>query len=271
MDDAPATAPRFERKRPLWYKPTQVSVSCCERHTRVIPRLLVSVRNALEAQTVLQVGCAIIDVKEPDHGPLGMASLEVCGEVAEAVAQWNLQSKSHCAVSLALGDAPDWESGKTDVGLPAVDYVKLGTAGLRGTDWPRRWRAAFSKIGVAAGTQRVIVAYADWQSVRAPDPRDVAMRALELGCRGMLIDTWGKSGGSVFDFLSRDELRAISDTARSNELWFALAGGLRLESLADVASLQPDVIGIRGAACLRGRRESVIDADTLRRFLDALM
>ena len=36
-------------------------------------RLLVSVRNASEARAAINGGADVIDIKEPDHGPLGMA------------------------------------------------------------------------------------------------------------------------------------------------------------------------------------------------------
>ncbi|MFK7818266.1 MAG: (5-formylfuran-3-yl)methyl phosphate synthase, partial [Planctomycetaceae bacterium] len=37
------------------------------------PRLLVSVRNAREANALRGSACAIVDVKEPSRGALGMA------------------------------------------------------------------------------------------------------------------------------------------------------------------------------------------------------
>ena len=236
----------------------------------MIPRLLVSVRNVQEAQTVLQVGCAVVDVKEPDRGPLGMASLEVCRDVADAVARWNSESLNRCAVSLALGDAPDWRFERKPVDLPEVDYIKLGTAGLADVDWPTCWSGAISAVHVAANTQKVIVAYADWQSARAPSPNAVAFHAAELGCRGMLIDTWDKSGRTILDCLSREMLTNISSAVKARGLWFAIAGGLGIKDLTKVAAIQPDIIGIRGAACLGRRRTDVIDADALRTFREAL-
>ncbi|GIS63269.1 MAG: hypothetical protein CM1200mP2_54940 [Planctomycetaceae bacterium] len=35
--------------------------------------LLVSVRSGQEARAAIEGGCAVLDVKEPAHGPLGMA------------------------------------------------------------------------------------------------------------------------------------------------------------------------------------------------------
>ncbi len=45
--------------------------------------LLVSVRSADEALSALKGGAAVIDVKDPDRGPLGLASPEVWDEVKQ--------------------------------------------------------------------------------------------------------------------------------------------------------------------------------------------
>ena len=40
-----------------------------------LPQLLVSVRTPQEALDALSGGAGILDIKEPSHGPLGMAGL----------------------------------------------------------------------------------------------------------------------------------------------------------------------------------------------------
>ena len=42
-----------------------------------MPKLLLSVRNALEANLALEAGVDLIDIKEPSAGPLGAASAAV--------------------------------------------------------------------------------------------------------------------------------------------------------------------------------------------------
>ena len=64
------------------------------------PGLLVSVRSAAEACAALAGGAALIDVKEPAHGPLGRASDDVIRAVMDAVG-------GRCAVSAALGELAD--------------------------------------------------------------------------------------------------------------------------------------------------------------------
>jgi uncharacterized protein (UPF0264 family) len=50
-------------------------------------KLLVSVRNAEEARAALRGGADVIDVKEPDNGPLGMAGAEAIAAVVDVVGE----------------------------------------------------------------------------------------------------------------------------------------------------------------------------------------
>ena len=63
----------------------------------VTPRLLVSVRDAAEAEAALAGGADLIDVKEPSRGPLGRADAGVIRYVVKAVG-------GRAPVSAALGE-----------------------------------------------------------------------------------------------------------------------------------------------------------------------
>jgi uncharacterized protein (UPF0264 family) len=84
----------------------------------------------------------------------------------------------------------------------------------------------------------------------------------------MLVDTCMKDGKGLLDWIPLGRLNTISDDARSAGLLFALAGGLSLASLGQVARAA-DVIGVRGAAC-RGGREGSVDAKLVRRLCKML-
>ena len=62
--------------------------------------LLVSVRDAQEAEAALRGGASLIDVKEPLHGSLGAALPEVWREIRAAVPR-------DITCSAALGELPD--------------------------------------------------------------------------------------------------------------------------------------------------------------------
>jgi uncharacterized protein (UPF0264 family) len=241
------------------------------------PKLLVSVRNADEARAALEGGCAILDVKDPARGSLGMASI---AEI-NAVLKTRDRHAPGTPVSVALGEVVDWEGTDTsgpgrirDTIPPGIDFVKLGTAGL-GSD--SRWSSRFRRIGTPghptgekAAPEWVAVAYADWTSAQAPAPREVVSAAGECGCRGVLIDTFAKEGPGLFGCLTVDDLQELARLARGRNLWLALAGRLSVADLPRVCDIAPDVVGIRSAACRGSRRDAAIDPAAIRAFQHAL-
>jgi uncharacterized protein (UPF0264 family) len=82
----------------------------------------------------------------------------------------------------------------------------------------------------------------------------------------LLIDTFGKAAGGLFEWLGLDELMQLSVAARQAGLWFALAGRLSPNDIDSLLSIGPDVVGIRSAACRFGRREGQIDSGSVREF-----
>ncbi len=223
-------------------------------------KLLVSVRNVAEALTALDAGVDLIDVKEPDRGALGAADATTIAAVVAAV-------DNQRPTSAALGEltqlavSPAWLP-------PGLCYAKLGLAGCaRRQTWHDSLRAAIETfpIGVAA----VVVAYADWQLAVAPPPWEILSQAKELGCRGVLLDTFEKQRGTLRDYFSTPDLRRWLGSARKAGLMSVVAGGLVLDDTATIAQLEPDYVGVRGAACDDGRR-GTIDRRRVRQLLQAL-
>ena len=193
------------------------------------PRLLVSVRDAEEAEEALAAD--VSDVKEPANGPLGAASPEVWRSVLDRVA-------GRRPVTLALGEVRDW--GRDVPAVPrGVAGVKLGLDGATAADW----LALRHRFEDAAGRPLpwVAVAYAD-----RPGAADVFAAAVETGCVAVLVDTADKTG---------PPLPALSFTPPRTPLPLAVAGRLRVEDFAAFANA--DVIGVRSAACGGDRGDAV--------------
>ncbi|MFN8706126.1 MAG: (5-formylfuran-3-yl)methyl phosphate synthase [Planctomyces sp.] len=76
------------------------------------PRLLVSVRNASEAISAWRGGADIIDLKEPQNGPLGAVSFAVPNDVLQSLRR--LPSSPRVLLSVALGEAREWLSPFTE-------------------------------------------------------------------------------------------------------------------------------------------------------------
>lgn len=248
------------------------------------PQLLVSVRTATEVASALDGGCDVLDVKEPSRGPLGMADPET---IAAVIQRAHAQDRP-VPVSVALGEALDWNSDRPVPPLPAgIAYLKLGTARLAsGTAGAAKFLSEQSRIQNAYASERlsssphagglaprphwIAVAYADFELASAPAPEQVADLGATCGCAGLLIDTFCKQQNRLLDCLDEDRLAALAHRCRSLGLTFALAGRLQADDLPRVMRAGPDLIGIRSAACRAGQRNGPIDAAALRTFRTAL-
>ena len=230
-------------------------------HATDMPQLLVSIRSPQEALDALSGGAGILDIKEPSHGPLGMASLAdlylICA-TAKAV--------SPVAISAALGEVLDWQHAPLPVLPPHLQYAKLGLAGLvNERHWVAMWRQLRAEFDVLRGKPLdwVAVAYADTDRAGSPSVRAVLEAAIEGDCRAFLIDTFDKAGGRLVELIPATELRAIVEHAHAHQVAVAFAGRVTAADLPQLLPCEPDVIAVRGAACEAGVRESTVSASTV--------
>jgi uncharacterized protein (UPF0264 family) len=223
-------------------------------------KLLVSVRDAAEARSALAGGADLIDVKEPDRGPLGAAEAQTVESIVQAVA-------GRVPVSVALGELS--AGNYLDASFAGrVAYAKVGLSGmLRTGDWRPRWKRAIESL--PAGVRPVAVAYADWQAAAAPDVRRVLEHGRRLGCRALLVDTFDKTAGPLGAHISLASLGHVVKEARAAGMVCVLAGRLGPRELAEVLPLEPDYVAVRGAACAGGRTGR-IDAQRVRRLAAVL-
>jgi uncharacterized protein (UPF0264 family) len=70
---------------------------------------------------------------------------------------------------------------------------------------------------------------------------------------GVMLDTADKSAGRLTSILAADSLSEFVETSRTHHLMCGLAGSLRMEDIAGLASHGPDILGFRGALCASGR------------------
>jgi uncharacterized protein (UPF0264 family) len=224
-------------------------------------KLLVSVRSAAEAEVALDGGAALIDVKEPANGALGMAPLAVIGDVIRAVS-------GRAPVSAALGEARDaWDFVPADIARQLA-FVKYGCGGCDGAD-VAVWRATLARArrrlaDVHARCQVVVAAYADWQRARSPSPVQLCHLACEQRAGAFLLDTWGKDGSTLLDWIPPRQIADLCCDCAAAGVPVALAGSLGAPQIRALLPLQPDWIAVRGAACVGVRRENHIDLGKVR-------
>lgn len=215
--------------------------------------LLVSVRHAEEAAVAVAAGAAIIDVKEPRHGPLGRAAAEVTAAVAAAV--------GGCApLTLACGEL----TASTEVIEHVADVLRLlppGSvppkavkAGPAGLTLPA-WRTAFGRLreSLPPGIEAVAVAYADWRRAESPPPETLLDEALRLNAAAFLVDTFDKQGPGLFATIPPRAVAAWSQAAGAAGLPLAVAGRLTTADVTEAFGLGARIVGVRSAACDGGR------------------
>lgn len=223
--------------------------------------LLVSVRSAAEAVAALAGGAHLIDVKEPQRGPLGRAADAVRVDVVRTVARRR-------PVSAALGELLE---GAVPPGLAGLSYVKWGLAGCQGVNWRERLAEVAAMLAATEpGCQAVAAAYADWQRAQAPPPSEVAAFARARHWPVLLLDTFAKDGTTLLDWLPLKELAALHEECRGGGIRVALAGSLGLPQIDQLRGLAPDWFAVRGAACRDGQRGGCIDAERVRRLVELL-
>jgi uncharacterized protein (UPF0264 family) len=220
------------------------------------PGLLVSVRSAAEACEALAGGADVIDVKEPERGSLGAADALTIDDVVRAV-------NGRTVVTVALGELTEvtrLRFGHEPI-RDGVSLFKVGLAGCRDTpNWTSLWQSAIARLvpdELSCTARAVAVVYADWPAAKAPEPVQVLNAAIRAGCPALLVDTWNKSSGSLFDHWPATDLSRFIRQVRENGIAIVLAGSLDAAAVTAASRLTPDLIAVRTAACVHGRTGTV--------------
>ncbi|MFM9059110.1 MAG: (5-formylfuran-3-yl)methyl phosphate synthase [Planctomycetaceae bacterium] len=230
--------------------------------------LLVSVRDAAEAVEAVAGGAAIVDVKEPACGPLGAAAAETAAAIAGVIAgrvPWTVACGELAAGGARAAAHVAGAIASLPRGTPWPAAAKAGPAGLMPEDWRREF-AAFVEA-LPRGVEPVAVAYADWRAADAPPPEAIIARAVALGARTLLIDTFDKQAAGILGPATRGGLPAWIVAAHAAGLAVAVAGRLNLAEVARAADLGADVVAVRSAVC-RGGRMGRVDRSLVARVAD---
>ena len=221
--------------------------------------LLVSVRSLAEAESAMRGDADVIDVKEPQRGPLGCALPSTWHAVADILPRAT-------PLSIALGELDSLDPMQLDFLPSRCVWAKVGLAQAEQGDW--RAKLAAVDEALPAGVALVPVAYADWREVGAPAPRDILEEAAVRG-NVLLVDTFTKDGRSLFDWLEPVQVARLIRHCRTLAVQIALAGSLDASHLPALRRMAPDWIAVRGAVC-RGDRNGTVDRELVRRLRAAM-
>jgi uncharacterized protein (UPF0264 family) len=205
---------------------------------------LASVRDEVEAEIALGAGADIIDLKEPDHGALGAVDRESTRAILSVIA-------GRATVSATIGDLPMVADTIRDAVLTraalGVDYVKFGLF----PDGDARTCLDELKP-VARSVRLIVVLFADrWPQF------DAVAAAAEMGAAGIMLDTAGKSSGSLRDHVDLRRVAHFVASFKTQGLAVGLAGSLTALDVPELLALGPDLLGFRGALCHASRSSSL--------------
>ena len=224
--------------------------------------LLISVRNAEEAQTILNTvpELAILDIKEPRLGALSATSSETWQNVATL-------DRGSTLLSVALGELSEYELATSNQIPDTARYAKIGLSRQAETNWVEQWKRIASSL--PHNTDLVGVIYADHQSANSPTANCIVDALLATGCRTFLIDTFDKSQGNLLHHLNYETLVNLNSHIEQHDGVLVLAGSITSSILADILPIKAKYIGVRGAVC-EGDRKNQLSQTATMSFLSSL-
>ena len=212
--------------------------------------LMVSVQNVDEAHEAVRGGADIVDVKNLQEALVGSAEPGVVGQVRDAV-------PPDLHASVTLGVVPN------QIGTVAMAVYTAGAlnassvkVGFMNTDYDAAVETlrASKKALQDFDTKLVGSLFADNSLYDGLEPRRMIDLARDSECDGWLIDTLTKDGRNLFDFIPESELRDMVFEGKQLGMSTALSGHLKLDDLDELARINPDIVGVRGAVCAKGER-----------------
>jgi uncharacterized protein (UPF0264 family) len=224
--------------------------------------LLVSVQNLPEALEADRGGADIIDVKNLQEALVGSGHPDLVESVRERIPE-----EKH--VSVTLGVVPN-QAGTVAMAVRAAGTLNATSVkvGFCETDYDSALEVLKESRRALKGYDTKLIGslFADNQLFGGLEPRQMVKLARESECDGFLIDTLTKDGRNLFDFIPEGELREMVMEAKQYGLSTALSGHLRLSDLDELARINPDIVGVRGAVCRSGERDMAVAAEAVAHF-----
>jgi (5-formylfuran-3-yl)methyl phosphate synthase len=211
--------------------------------------MLASVADAQEAEIAVRHGADIVDAKDvrTAFGSVGPASVR---KIADAVA-------AQRPVSAVIGETAmkpeELLRRATEIADAGAIYIKVGLH-----PHPMRRDCIEALSPLASRSRLVGVMFAD----HGIDESLVALMA-QNRFSGVMVDTFKKDNGRLFDHLGIAAIGRFVDAVRSHGLMAGLAGSLEAPDIPRLLLTAPDVLGFRRALCTNEDRTSRISADAV--------
>jgi (5-formylfuran-3-yl)methyl phosphate synthase len=234
-------------------------------------KLLVGPRSLEEVKSIATIpGIDILDIKNTQEGSYGAADPRITANVVSFVSDKDL------LVSATLGDLSFKPGTAALAALGAVQagaqILKAGLFGVKSRDEGVEMMKAIKDVVRFAkpGVKVLAGGYAEYEELDNLSMKDLISVAVETGCFGIMIDTYYKDRGSVFDVLGIKEISEAVKEAHKNGLIFVLAGSVQPDHISYLGQVAPDVVAIRGGLCKDANRHNNVDPERVTSFVEAL-
>ena len=224
-------------------------------HKKIKIKLLISVRN-LEEISIVNKYSDIIDLKDPSRGSLGSWDRE---QILKAINQFKDK-----VFSATLGNVEENKKIKDKLLIfdkLGLNYIKIGF--FQETLSSVKALIDFVRL-TNFKTKLVAVIFAEKKNIL-----DFVLKNSEIfynaGFSCILIDTFEKKSSNLLSCCSSAFLTCFISKLKHSNLLIGLAGKLQLEHFPTLIKLNPDIIGLRSAACNEfDRKKNITEKSILR-------
>ena len=225
--------------------------------------LMVSVQNMEEAMEAEQGGADIVDVKNLQEALVGSGHPNIVKAVRGI-----MPVEKH--VSVTLGVVPN-QPGTVAMAVYAAAMMDATSVkvGFQEAQYDQAVQVLKESRMALEGFNTKLVGSVFADNVLFEDGLDplcMVQLAHEGECDGFLIDTLTKDGRNIFDFMPEDVLKGIVLKGKELGMSTALSGHLKLSDLDELARINPDIVGVRGAVCGNGERDRAVAWEAVAEF-----
>ena len=225
--------------------------------------LMVSVQDLYEAKQALEGGADIVDVKNLQEALVGSAHPNVVKQIRNEV-----PSAHHASVTLGL--VPD-QIGTVSMAVYAAGCLDATSVkvGFMVSEYSLALETLIAAKEALQGTNTKLIGslFADNLLYDGGiDPDLMVKLARESDCDGFLIDTLVKDGRNLFDFIPEERLKEIVLEGKELGMSTALSGHLKMSDIDELSRVNPDIVGVRGAVCQKGDRDSRVHWESVAEF-----
>ena len=199
-------------------------------------QLLISVKNAEEAQLALDACVDIIDLKDPNVGALGALGVEETLRILQVVDGLAIVSATVGEQHIYLNDLAVAIEARAEMG---VDIVKIAVSPLF---YDENFIVELAKLTIV-GIKIVAVFFADTKL-----DFNLLPMLKKAGFYGAMLDTQAKQR-NLLQVQTVTSLQTFTHKCDQYDLRSGFAGSLRLQHVMELLAFKPNYIGFRGGVC----------------------